>query len=167
MNIAEIKASVDAGQSVHWASEGYRVHPATTDGMLHLMATDATQTQLPAAIGAVGVVHHAEATAAPRATPPERTFLFIHELESAMLYSVEACELWCIGLCVGLADVDETSPELWGCSRMLKTKAIPHGKQPGQGGYHGSMGSDGAMPKKNSGYPVNQHVWQYVLTADV
>ncbi|MEQ9040259.1 MAG: hypothetical protein RIE24_18075 [Silicimonas sp.] len=26
MNIAEIKAAVDAGKSVHWANEGYRVH---------------------------------------------------------------------------------------------------------------------------------------------
>lgn len=28
MNIAEIKAAVDAGKSVHWANEGYRVHRA-------------------------------------------------------------------------------------------------------------------------------------------
>ena len=26
MNVAEIKAAVDAGKSVHWANEGYRVH---------------------------------------------------------------------------------------------------------------------------------------------
>lgn len=26
MNIAEIKAAVDAGKAVHWANEGYRVH---------------------------------------------------------------------------------------------------------------------------------------------
>ncbi|WP_226561686.1 hypothetical protein [Salipiger thiooxidans] len=26
MNIAEIKAAVDVGKSVHWANEGYRVH---------------------------------------------------------------------------------------------------------------------------------------------
>ncbi len=26
MNIAEIKAAVEAGKSVHWANEGYRVH---------------------------------------------------------------------------------------------------------------------------------------------
>ena len=26
MNIAEIKAAVDAGKSVHWANEGYQVH---------------------------------------------------------------------------------------------------------------------------------------------
>ena len=26
MNIAEIKAAVDAGKPVHWANEGYRVH---------------------------------------------------------------------------------------------------------------------------------------------
>lgn len=26
MNIAEIKAAVDAGKSVRWANEGYRVH---------------------------------------------------------------------------------------------------------------------------------------------
>lgn len=26
MNIAEIKAAVDAGKSVHWANVGYRVH---------------------------------------------------------------------------------------------------------------------------------------------
>ena len=26
MNIAEIKAAVDAGKFVHWANEGYRVH---------------------------------------------------------------------------------------------------------------------------------------------
>jgi len=26
MNIAEIKAAVDAGKSVHWANQGYRVH---------------------------------------------------------------------------------------------------------------------------------------------
>lgn len=26
MNIAEIKSAVDAGQSVHWSHEGYRVH---------------------------------------------------------------------------------------------------------------------------------------------
>lgn len=26
MNIAEIKAAVDADKSVHWANEGYRVH---------------------------------------------------------------------------------------------------------------------------------------------
>ncbi|ODM47322.1 hypothetical protein A9320_23005 [Ruegeria sp. PBVC088] len=26
MNIAEIKAAVDAGNAVHWANEGYRVH---------------------------------------------------------------------------------------------------------------------------------------------
>lgn len=26
MNIAEIKLAVDAGKSVHWANEGYRVH---------------------------------------------------------------------------------------------------------------------------------------------
>lgn len=26
MNIAEIKSAVDAGQSVHWTNEGYRVH---------------------------------------------------------------------------------------------------------------------------------------------
>jgi len=26
MNIAEIKAAVDSGQSVHWANIGYRVH---------------------------------------------------------------------------------------------------------------------------------------------
>jgi len=26
MNIAEIKSAVDAGKSVHWANEGYRVH---------------------------------------------------------------------------------------------------------------------------------------------
>ncbi len=26
MNIAEIKAAVDAGKSVHWAHQGYRVH---------------------------------------------------------------------------------------------------------------------------------------------
>ncbi|WP_068117776.1 hypothetical protein [Tropicimonas marinistellae] len=26
MNIAEIKAAVDAGNAVHWANDGYRVH---------------------------------------------------------------------------------------------------------------------------------------------
>jgi hypothetical protein len=26
MNIAEIRAAVDAGKSVHWVNEGYRVH---------------------------------------------------------------------------------------------------------------------------------------------
>ena len=26
MNIMQIKAAVDAGKSVHWANEGYRVH---------------------------------------------------------------------------------------------------------------------------------------------
>ncbi len=26
MNVAEIKAAVDAGKAVHWANEGYRVH---------------------------------------------------------------------------------------------------------------------------------------------
>ena len=26
MNIAEIKAAVDAGKSVHWSNTGYRVH---------------------------------------------------------------------------------------------------------------------------------------------
>jgi len=26
MNLAEIKAAVDAGKAVHWANEGYRVH---------------------------------------------------------------------------------------------------------------------------------------------
>ncbi|NSY40155.1 hypothetical protein [Leisingera sp. ANG59] len=26
MNVAEIKAAVDAGKSVHWANEGYRVY---------------------------------------------------------------------------------------------------------------------------------------------
>ncbi|WP_428929714.1 hypothetical protein [Marinibacterium sp. SX1] len=26
MNITQIKAAVDAGKSVHWANEGYRVH---------------------------------------------------------------------------------------------------------------------------------------------
>ena len=26
MNVTQIKAAVDAGKSVHWANEGYRVH---------------------------------------------------------------------------------------------------------------------------------------------
>ena len=29
MNVTQIKAAVDAGKSVHWANEGYRVHRDT------------------------------------------------------------------------------------------------------------------------------------------
>ena len=56
-----VAAAVAAGHK----REGYRVHPATTDGMLHSMAATAgaTATQVPASIGGVGLAAGASSAA--------------------------------------------------------------------------------------------------------
>jgi hypothetical protein len=98
----------------------------------------------------------------PRATPLDKTFLFIHESETAMAYSPETCVAWGMDLCGGLTNVDGSQPQSWGCARMLSTKATP-ATTPDS--YHGSMGSDGSMAKAQNGYPRNQHALLYMMIA--
>ena len=95
-----------------------------------------------------------------RQTPPERSYGFIHEYEDACNYSLDAWDEWGMGYCGGPTSVED-APEDYGCSRILMTNAEPVGA-----GYHGSMGSDGAMVKDDAGYPVNQRVMMYMMLAD-
>merc|ERR1712185_705873 len=59
------REAVAAAIAVGHNSEGYRVHPATTDGMLQSMAVTAgaTATQVPASIGGLGLVAGAPSAA--------------------------------------------------------------------------------------------------------
>ena len=53
--------------------------------------------------------------------------------------------------------VEGAAPD-FDCSHILMTSAEPVGD-----GYHGSMGSDGAMAKDDAGYPLNQRALMYMM----
>ena len=102
----------------------------------------------------------------PRATPPERSFMIIHERESAMLYSPETARVWGMDRCGDLTNVDGVGGD-YGCSRLLTTDADPAMVSDGsEAGFHGSMGSDGAMSKDADGYPTNQRAYMYMMLAE-
>ncbi len=97
-----------------------------------------------------------------RKTAPEDSFLFIHEKEDAMRYSLKGAAAWGMDLCGDRQNVDQRSPEEFQCSRILTTSVEPHNNA----GYHGSMGSDGAMARDIKGYPVNQQAILYMMLAE-
>ena len=95
----------------------------------------------------------------PRATPAARTYGFIHESEDACNYSLDAWNEWGMGMCGGPLSVED-APDDFDCAHVLMTNAEPTGD-----GYHGSMGSDGAMAKDSEGYPLNQRALMYMMLA--
>jgi|GEM_PF-1385765 len=98
-----------------------------------------------------------------RATPAERTFGIIHVQEGAITYSPDAFRQWGMDVCGDLVPVEDRADD-YGCARMLTTDATPGGDNPE--GFHGSMGTDGAMAKDADGYPLNQRAYLYMMTAE-
>ena len=54
MNIAEIKAAVDAGKPVHWANEGYRVYRDSLGQYLITFMRNGSSIALPFGIVRIG-----------------------------------------------------------------------------------------------------------------
>jgi hypothetical protein len=96
---------------------------------------------------------------APRATPSQRTYGILHELEDSSLYSPTAWDHWGMDYCSSPTSV-ETAPADFGCSHVLTTNA-----EPAKGEYHPSIGSDDCMAKDAQGYPVNQRAMMYMFVA--
>ena len=101
-----------------------------------------------------------------RATPAKDSYLFIHEQEGAMYYSIEGAQAWGMDLCGERVSVDGLLAQQLQCGRILSTNAQPGQTGPDdEGGFHGSMGSDNAMAKDAMGYPVNQQALLYMMLA--
>jgi hypothetical protein len=101
----------------------------------------------------------------PRMTLAARSYLIVHNLEGAQTYSPDTARLWGMDLCGDLFNVDGHEGD-YGCGHMLTTNAEPDSVSDGsEAGYHGSMGSDGAMSKDADGYPANQRAYLYMMMA--
>ena len=103
-----------------------------------------------------------------RLTPPDRSYLLIHEKEGAIKYSLKGAAAWGMDECGELVTVDGQTDGDYGCSHILGTQAEPSSASGGDhdGGYHGSMGSDNSMAKDDTGLPVNQRAMMYMLLAE-
>jgi len=92
------------------------------------------------------------------ATPPERRFSFVHELDPSFLaFQIAQAAL-------GLADfgppqdVDTTNPDDWTSHRLISTRVeVPNDN------YHGAVVVDEQLPLDGNGKPVYAPAWDYLL----
>ena len=100
-----------------------------------------------------------------RATPADRSYLIVHQEETALLYSPDTARTWGMDLCGDLFDIDGHEGD-YGCSHMLTTTATPNTVSgDAEAGFHGSMGTDRPMAKDANGYPLNQRAYLYMMMA--